>query len=100
LSEMRIRTEKYRRSKKSPLEDYKSGCILLSQPYFFIRQDGILVPFNCSSTLHHKNPYGHGHLEKFALLRLTGEALPFAIHIPPTRVTMILAFAKRIEKGD
>jgi putative restriction endonuclease len=44
LSEMRRRTEKYRRSKPSPLEDYKIGCIVLSQPLFFEREDWISVP--------------------------------------------------------
>ncbi|MBN1103295.1 MAG: HNH endonuclease [Deltaproteobacteria bacterium] len=44
LSEMRSRTEKYRRSKLSSIEDYKIGCILLAQPFFFRRQDWIPVP--------------------------------------------------------
>ena len=44
LSEMRRRTEKYRRTKPLPVEDYKIGCILLTQPFFFIPQDWIPVP--------------------------------------------------------
>jgi len=44
LAEMRRRTEKYRREKPAFLEDYKIGCILLTQPFFFKPQDWIPVP--------------------------------------------------------
>jgi putative restriction endonuclease len=44
LSEMRRRTEKYRRSRPSPGEDYKIGCIILTQPFFFPREQWIPIP--------------------------------------------------------
>jgi putative restriction endonuclease len=44
LSEMRRRTEKYRRSKPSPGEDYKIGSIILTQPFFFPREQWIPIP--------------------------------------------------------
>jgi putative restriction endonuclease len=64
LSEMRLRTEKYRRSKPSPVEDYKIGCILLTQPFFFQRQDWIPVPPDFSLNIVQGKGYdltiGHG----------------------------------------
>jgi len=35
FGEMRRRIEKYRRIQPAPHEDYRIGCILLSQPFFF-----------------------------------------------------------------
>jgi len=35
FAEMRRRIEKYRRIQPAPHEDYRIGCILLSQPFFF-----------------------------------------------------------------
>ena len=39
LAEMRTRTEHYRRVRSLPTEDYKIGCILLTQPFFFKRKE-------------------------------------------------------------
>ncbi len=44
LEEMRSRTEKYRRSKPQPMEDYNIGCVLLTHPFFFEPQDWIPIP--------------------------------------------------------
>ena len=44
LLEMRRRIEKYRRTKPAPFEDYKIGCILLTQPFFFTRDQWISIP--------------------------------------------------------
>jgi putative restriction endonuclease len=44
LEEMRARTEKYRRKVPALGEDYKIGCILLEQPFFFEEKDWIRVP--------------------------------------------------------
>jgi putative restriction endonuclease len=44
LLEMRRRTEKYRRTKPAPFEDYKIGCIILTQPFFFHRDQWIPIP--------------------------------------------------------
>jgi len=64
VSEMRRRTEKYRRSRPSPLEDYKIGCILLTQPLFFGRKDWVSVPPDFSLNIVQGKTYdltsGHG----------------------------------------
>jgi putative restriction endonuclease len=44
LEEMRVRTEKYRRKAALHGEDYRVGCILLEQPFFFYERDWIPVP--------------------------------------------------------
>ena len=41
---MRTRIERYRRVKPAPPEDYQIGCVLLSQPFFFSREDWLPVP--------------------------------------------------------
>jgi putative restriction endonuclease len=48
LQEMRKRTEKYRRTKSSPFEDYKIGCILLAQPFFLKEEEWIPSPLDFS----------------------------------------------------
>lgn len=48
---MRQRIEKYRRIKPEPHEDYKIGCILLSDPFFFEREDWIPVPDDWSKNI-------------------------------------------------
>ncbi|MCO6512341.1 MAG: HNH endonuclease [Aridibacter famidurans] len=42
--QMRGRVEKYRKAQPNPYEDYRIGCILLEQPFFFNREDWIPVP--------------------------------------------------------
>jgi putative restriction endonuclease len=68
LPEMRRRTEKYRRTKPSPVEDYKIGCILLTQPFFFKQQDWIPAPHDFSLNIVRGKTYdlsvGHGHSKK------------------------------------
>ena len=64
LQEMRKRTEKYRRSISSQFEDYKIGCILLTQPFFFKREEWIPVPSDFSLNIVQGKSYdlnkGHG----------------------------------------
>jgi putative restriction endonuclease len=64
LAQMRTRTEKYRRVKPSPAEDYKIGCILLTQPFFFEHKDWLAVPADFSFTIVQGKGYdlsiGHG----------------------------------------
>jgi len=43
FAEMRRRIEKYRRIQPAPHEDYRIGCILLSQPFFFDESEWIEV---------------------------------------------------------
>lgn len=44
LQQMRQRIEKYRRKQSLPHQDYKIGCILLTQPFFFSESNWIEVP--------------------------------------------------------
>jgi len=44
LLEMRRRVEKYRRSTSDLRPDYRVGCIILKDPFFFERQDWIPAP--------------------------------------------------------
>jgi putative restriction endonuclease len=79
LSEMRQRTEKYRRRKPSPGEDYKIGCIILTQTFFFRREEWIPVPPDFSLNIVQGKGYdltvGHGqHLWEQVKKRL--EAMP------------------------
>lgn len=63
LLEMRRRTEKYRRTKPAPFEDYKIGCILLTQPFFFPRDQWIPIPPDFSLNIVQGKGYdlSHGH---------------------------------------
>lgn len=51
FAEMRRRIEKYRRIPPQPHEDYRIGCILLAQPFFFDRADWIPVPEDWSRNI-------------------------------------------------
>ncbi|HZU75049.1 MAG TPA: HNH endonuclease [Acidimicrobiales bacterium] len=44
LAEMRDRVERYRRVRPDPLEDYRIGCVMLSNPVFFDPADRFPVP--------------------------------------------------------
>jgi len=50
-AEMRRRIEKYRRIPPEPHEDYRIGCILLSQPFFFPESEWIEVPRDWSRNI-------------------------------------------------
>jgi putative restriction endonuclease len=41
---MRVRIERYRRSRPAKVEDYEIGCVLLMQPFFFRRDEWLNVP--------------------------------------------------------
>jgi putative restriction endonuclease len=66
LLEMRRRTEKYRRIKPAPFEDYKIGCIILTQPFFFPREQWIPIPPDFSLNIVQGKGYdltrGHGRI--------------------------------------
>jgi len=71
-----------RRSKASFFEDYKIGCILLEQPFFFGRHDWIPIPPDFSLNIVQGKTYdleqGHGlQLWQEVLLRLTSMRYPF-----------------------
>ncbi len=44
IEQMRERIEKYRHERANPREDYKVGCIILEQPFFFQERAWIPVP--------------------------------------------------------
>jgi putative restriction endonuclease len=44
LEEMRTRIGRYRRVTPEPRRDYEVGCVLLSQPFFFVEADWITIP--------------------------------------------------------
>jgi|WetSurMetagenome_2_1015567.scaffolds.fasta_scaffold119560_2 putative restriction endonuclease len=64
ILEMRRRIEKYRRIKPGPFEDYKIGCIILTQPFFFSREKWIAIPPDFSLNIVQGKGYdlnqGHG----------------------------------------
>ncbi len=51
LEQMRAHIEQYRRQKPAGAEDYRIGCILLSQPFFLREADWIPVPKNWSPNI-------------------------------------------------
>jgi HNH endonuclease len=51
FEEMRRRIEKYRRIAPLPHEDYRIGCILLSQPFFFSESEWIEIPSDWSKNI-------------------------------------------------
>ncbi len=51
LEEMKRRIEQYRRIESPFDEDYKIGCILLEQPFFFKEEDWIPVPKDWASSI-------------------------------------------------
>jgi putative restriction endonuclease len=71
-----------RRPKASFFEDYKIGCILLEQPFFFGRHDWIPIPPDFSLNIVQGKTYdlerGHGlQLWQEVLLRLSSMRYPF-----------------------
>lgn len=46
LLQMRQRIVKYRHTVQDPFEDFRIGCIILEQPFFFERQDWIPIPYD------------------------------------------------------
>jgi putative restriction endonuclease len=51
FEQMRAQIEGYRRGKSTPGEDYRIGCILLSQPFFLKEADWIPVPKDWSPNI-------------------------------------------------
>ncbi|MGB7540167.1 MAG: HNH endonuclease [Anaerolineales bacterium] len=51
LEQMRAHIEQYRRQKPAGAEDYRIGCILLSQPFFLKEADWIPVPKDWSPNI-------------------------------------------------
>lgn len=51
LEQMRSRIEKYKRQQPLPHEDYPIGCILLSQPFFWEKEQWIPIPKDWKSNI-------------------------------------------------
>lgn len=59
-AEMRKRIEKYRKTLPEPHQDYKIGCIILEQPFFFDRSAGIKVPHSFAKNIVRGKTYNLG----------------------------------------
>lgn len=75
LLEMRRHTEKYRRTKPAPFEDYKIGCIILTQPFFFPRDQWIPIPPDFSLNIVQGKTYDLTHGDGLSLLEQVQERL-------------------------
>jgi putative restriction endonuclease len=109
LEEMRSRTEKYRRSKPQPMEDYNIGCVLLTHPFFFEPQDWIPIPpdFHLNivrgKTYNLLEDYGRDLWEK-VLLGLTAMPHPYgetvAVDEPTRRYGEPTLISPRLGQGS
>lgn len=109
LLEMRQRTEKYRRTKPAPFEDYKIGCIILTQPFFFPKDQWIPIPPDFSLNIVQGKTYdlthGHGlHLWNQVHERLVDMGEPMVdkrnIGDPPRRYGEPLLVLPRLGQGS
>jgi putative restriction endonuclease len=67
IVEMRARIEKYRRQPAAPHENYRIGCIILTQPFFFPRDRWIPVPASWHPNIVQGKTYAHAEVEGRAL---------------------------------
>lgn len=63
FDEMRRRIERYRRVSPAPHEDYRIGCILLAQPFFFDESEWIELPRDWSRNIVQGKTYATGATE-------------------------------------
>jgi len=75
IAEMRARIEKYRRQRPAPHEDYRIGCIILTQPFFLPRDRWIPVPTSFHRNTQVGKTYAHDEIEGRALWRAVKDAL-------------------------
>ena len=75
IVEMRARIEKYRRQPAAPHEDYRIGCIILTQPFFFPRDRWIPVPASWHPNIVQGKTYAHDEVEGRALWNAVQDAL-------------------------
>jgi len=75
IIEMRRRIEKYRRQPAAPHDDYRIGCIILTQPFFLPRDRWIPVPASWHPNIVQGKTYAHDEVEGRALWRAVQDAL-------------------------
>ena len=75
IVEMRARIEKYRRQPATSHEDYRIGCIILTQPFFFPRDRWIPVPASWKPNIVQGKKYSHDEVDGRALWRAVQDAM-------------------------
>jgi HNH endonuclease len=75
IIEMRARIEKYRKQPPAPHEDYRIGCIILTQPFFLPRDRWIPVPASWHPNIVQGKTYALDEVEGRALWRAAQDAL-------------------------
>jgi putative restriction endonuclease len=75
IVEMRARIEKYRKQRPAPHEDYRIGCIILTQPFFLPRDRWIPVPTSWKPNIVQGKGYARDEVEGRALWRAVEDAL-------------------------
>jgi putative restriction endonuclease len=75
IVEMRARIEKYRKQRPAPHEDYRIGCIILTQPFFLPRDRWIPVPASWHPNIVQGKTYAHEEVEGRALWNAVQDAL-------------------------
>jgi putative restriction endonuclease len=75
IVEMRARIEKYRKQRPAPHEDYRIGCIILTQPFFLPRDRWIPVPTSWKPNIVQGKGYARNEVEGRALWRAVEDAL-------------------------
>jgi putative restriction endonuclease len=75
IIEMRARIERYRRQRPAPHEDYRIGCIILTQPFFLPRDRWIPVPASWHPNIVQGKTYSHDEVEGRALWNAVQDAL-------------------------
>lgn len=75
IVEMRARIEKYRKQRPAPHEDYRIGCIILTQPFFLPRERWIPVPASWHANIVQGKTYAHDEVEGRRLWSAVQDAL-------------------------
>jgi len=75
IVEMRARIEKYRKRRPAPHEDYRIGCIILTQPFFLPRDRWIPVPASWHPNIVQGKTYAHDEVEGRRLWSAVQDAL-------------------------
>jgi putative restriction endonuclease len=82
LEQMRAQIEQYRRQKSAGAEDYRIGCILLSQPFFLKEADWIQAPKDWSPSIVQGKTYDLTVEPGLALYRQLQERLSLSVVEP------------------
>ena len=96
LEEMRRRIEKYRKSSSNPHENYKIGCIILLNPFFFERKDWIPVP----SDFHLNTQQGKSYDLRSSAGKALWDAVNFHLQSQPARQDIAAEAARKRMYGE